>query len=82
MRELKKLIQGKNKSQVFLVLGSDHGIPCYHYLLVHNGKAAFLKKQAGTTLDLQEFGTVIAKGFGAPPPSVRQQMKEQYNFEE
>ncbi len=66
---------------VYLVRGTDNGRKAWHYVLVDKLKLPiFLKKIETGSLDLADYGAVLASGWGEDPPeSVKKSISEQYS---
>lgn len=78
-------LQGKRSDGIFLVRGADpSGKAAWYYVEISKAKRDFFSRQSGvTSLNLLEYGKVIASGFGDNPPDhVVARMKSQYGFVE
>ncbi len=68
------------EDMVYLVRGKDRGEPAWHYVKIKRTKLPlFLKAVESGSLDVAEFGEVVASGWGDnPPDDVIEEMKRTY----
>lgn len=75
----------KNTSKpIHLVRCSDHaGRPCYFFMMGAEYKIKALQSRISKgSLDLRDYGTIIASGFGKDPSQeVIKMLKEKYDFD-
>jgi hypothetical protein len=77
---LAKLTQSRPEN-IFLVMASDHGFPCFYYISAKNDKVAVLRNlKNGVAVNLSSFGKIICSGYGRPSKSIQAEMEEQYGF--
>ncbi len=87
---LKKLsftrqVEASRADHIFLVRGRDaSGQRAWYYLLVDKGKRDMFRSREGVPyLKLTDYGEILFSGFGEEPPAdIKQQMKDEYGFEE
>lgn len=77
MSRAAQLFHGK---QVVLVLGQDQGVPCFHYVRLAPNKKLLLKP-SDAVVNLEDYGEIIAKGFGLPDMKLRTEIEKAYGFE-
>lgn len=54
---------------IYLVRGKDRGKPAWHYVHVKDSLLSeFLEKTRGGSLDVADYGEVLASGWGEDPP--------------
>ena len=57
------------------------GRDCYHFLMCSTEKVKALKAVIHSSFDLNDYGKVIASGFGhTPSEEIKQMLEEEYNF--
>ena len=65
-------VNGGLKSKVFIVRGTDQGLPAWHFVLLSNKSEAykeqFLEALKSGTIDVAEWGYRIESGWGEDPP--------------
>ena len=75
----KDKISGETSSRVYLVRGTDCGRPAWHYVLLRadpDNAKEFHTRIAKGTVDVADFGIVLASGWGDDPPEdVKQQLR-------
>ena len=60
----------QRKDNIFLVRGKDKGKPAWHYVDVKRATSGlFHKKKKDGSIDVANFGTVLASGWGQDPPA-------------
>lgn len=68
------------EDMVYLVRGKDRGEPAWHYVKIKRTKLPlFLRAVESGSLDVADFGEVVASGWGEnPPDDVIEEMKRKY----
>jgi hypothetical protein len=77
------LANKRHQNNIFFISGlTDIGIDCYYYVQVEPTKIRkFEAINPGDPVNLDEFGSVLQKGYGEPTEAVKEKMKKEYNFE-
>lgn len=76
--------QNQRQNLVLVTGGRDHsGRPAWYYVLVEpHLKLRFDRAVKSGAMDLKEFGSIVASGYGEQPPELtRARMKAEYGFE-
>ena len=67
MSFLEKL--NKNRSNIYLVQGTDRGRKAWYYVQVEPMKVPlFLKEAPGKQVNLEDYGRIVYSGYGEEPP--------------
>jgi hypothetical protein len=85
MSFVKKYIKSSKSNRLNLVLTkTKEGRDAWWYVLVDAPKLeAFYRAMESGGVDLADYGKIVKSGYGDEPPSiVKQEMKDQYDFEE
>lgn len=79
-----KAIAASKANNIFLIRAVEGGRPCYFYMLIRQEHARNIAELvAKGSVDLANYGTVLASGYGEnPPEDVQQRMHDEYQFEE
>ena len=67
----KDLLSGNLSQRCYLVRGRDRDKPAWHYVVLHDEESIrtqFLERIQGGTIDVVNFGQVLASGWGTDPP--------------
>ena len=74
-------IYRRSHKLVYLVRGVDQGRKAWHYVLIHrHKKEKFLAAIKSGTIDIAEYGMVIASGWGEnPPQDLVRKIEEEYS---
>ena len=66
----------------FIACRDGKGRPCHYFLMCTPQKLKMLKEVREGVLALEDYGVIIASGFGREPAtSVLAMLKEKYNFD-
>ena len=80
----KDTISGEISSRLHLVRGKDHGRSAWHYVLLGadpDNVKQFHARIAKETINVADFGIVLASGWGDDPPEdVRQQIRTSFPY--
>lgn len=77
-------ISASQTSQLYFVTAKDgQFMDAYYYVRVDKGKERrFEKDIAGGHIDLADYGTILASGYGSQPSqSIKQQLKDEHGFD-
>lgn len=74
-------IQHSRSDLVYLVRGKDEGRRAWYYVLVDPMKLSlFLKKIEIGSLNLEDYGEILASGWGNDPPeTIKQRITSEYS---
>jgi len=63
-------LQSSRAGQLYRVHGDALGHPAWHYVLVEKPKLPLFERALTTdTLDVAQYGEILASGWGAQPPA-------------
>lgn len=76
-------IVGSGSTPIHFVTCKDlSGYDCYYFLLAPNEKIKMLKKVSGGQFDLNDYGKILASGYGlVPSEEVKKKLLDEYGFD-
>ena len=76
-------IVGSGSTPIHFITCKDlDGRACFYFLLASNEKIKMLKKVAGGQFDLNDYGKILAAGYGSvPSDEVKKKLLDEYGFD-
>jgi hypothetical protein len=78
-----KKIMGSGSTPIHFITCKDlSGQDCYYFLLASHEKIKMLKNAANNQFDLNDYGKILASGYGiTPSESVKKKLLDEYGFD-
>ncbi len=78
-----KKVMGSGSTPIHFITCKDlEGNDCYYFLLASHEKIKMLKKIAGGQFNLNDYGKILAAGYGlVPTEQVKKDLLDEYGFD-